>query len=249
MAKGVAINVGVNANPRWGGFRGPIFSDGSFEFIHIPWKEKYGMIKPPPRRYVDMPYDRYVPDRLKNEWVLVSPNFCNCTYASTIGAPASGPIFDLRRGDFLLFYSTLDFKDIGEKKEEWINPRWGAYIVGLFRIDSIYESLGHILGNEAAFGDFKDYAWFRSQIEVGDPGATVPWVKGIKEESGLLEKAIPLSSPEDSQKWSKLACDLFKTSRGKRLNANKKAIFQTVLTCEGKCLDKLLEKCILLASC
>jgi len=71
MAKGVAINVGVNTVPRWGGFRGPIFSDGSFEFVHIPWKDEYGLTEPPPRRYSDMPYDPYVPSEARGSFVEI----------------------------------------------------------------------------------------------------------------------------------------------------------------------------------
>ena len=131
------------------------------------------------------------------------------------------------------------------KKENWINPRWGAYIVGLFNVDFVHKSLRHVLADEAAIEAFKDYAWFKILLKSGIRDDGAPWVKGIKKESGLLEKAIPVSSPEDPQKWSELACILFKTSTRKMLNANKKAVFQTVLTCEGECLDALLAKCVL----
>ena len=245
MAKGAAINVGVNTKSKWGGFRGPIFSDGSFEFIHIPWKRKYGMIEPPPKKYSKMPYSSYVPDSLKNEYVLVSPDFYNCTYASTTDAPANKSILGLEKADALLFYATLDFNDERGERESWIKPRWGAYIVGLFKIDFIYESLRHVLASEVAIVAFKEYTWFKSLLKLGVRDDRAPWVKGIVEESGLLEKAIPLSRPEDPQKWSDLACDLFRTSTGKKLNVNKKAVFQTVLTCEGECLDRLLAKCVL----
>jgi len=46
MAQSVAINVGVNTKKECGRFRGPIFPDGTFEFIHIPWQKKYGTIEP-----------------------------------------------------------------------------------------------------------------------------------------------------------------------------------------------------------
>ena len=247
LAKGVAINVGVNTNPEWGGFRGPIFSDGSFEFIHIPWKEKYGIIEPRPKKYKEMRYSSYVPDRLKNEYVLVSPDFDNCTYASTTYAAANKPILDLEEGDFLFFYSTLDFKGERRKREDGINPNWGAYIVGLFKIDFIKESLRHVLADKVAREAFKEYTWFKSLLKLGVRDDGAPWVKGNEKESGLLQTAIPLSSPnpDDPQKWNDLAYDLFRTSKGNKLDVNKKAIFQTVLTCEGECLDKLLAKCIL----
>ena len=244
MARGVAINVGVNTNPEWGGFRGPIFSDGSFEFIHIPWKEHYGMIEPPPKRFYEMPYSSYVPESLKNEYVLVSPDFDNCAYASTIGAPANKPIFSLKQGDYLLFYAMLRFIKTEEDKEDWINPHWGAYIIGLFEIASIDESIYHVLDDENAIEAFKEYDWFKIQLQ-GPYDWDTPWVKGVTGKSGLLEKAIPLSDPQDPQKWSDLAYNLFRTSKGKRLDVNKKAVFQTILTCEGECLDPLLTKCAL----
>jgi len=244
LAKGVAINVGVNTNSEWGGFRGPIFSDGSFEFIHIPWKEdKYGMIEPRPQKYKQMAYNSYVPGYLQNHFILESPNFQIGTYASTNGASANKSILDLNQGDYLLFYSTLNYRDDGKKRQDWINSMWGAYIVGLFKIDFIYESIYHVLADESAIKAFKEYDWFK--ILLQDPDDSAPWVKGIKEESGLLKKAIPLSSPENPQRWSDLACDLFRTSRGKRLDPEKKAIFQTVLTCESMRMEKLLSLCTL----
>jgi hypothetical protein len=51
LVKGIVINVGVNKNSKCGGFRGPIYSDGTFEFIHIPWQDYYGTIDPPPPKY------------------------------------------------------------------------------------------------------------------------------------------------------------------------------------------------------
>ena len=242
LSKAVAINVGVNTKPNWGGFRGPIFSDGSFHFIHIPWKQKYGMIDPPPPRYREMPYAAYVPEKLLDHHVLISPDFSNCTYASTPSALANKSLFNLRHEDYLLFYATLCYNN-GKEKESWINPAWGAYIIGFFKVDFICKSLKQILANEAAYEAFKNYSWFKSQLEVGDLEVIVPWVKGIREESGLLKKAVPLSSPNDPQKWNSLTCELFRTSRGKKLNVDRKARFQTVLTCEGDNLDRLLTKC------
>jgi len=251
LVRSVAINVGVNTRPKWGGFRAPIFSDGSFEFIHIPWKDKYGKIEPKPKKYNEMRYSSYVPDNLKNEFVLVSPDFDNRTYASTMGAPANKPILSLNQNDYLFFYATLRFKDEKGKREDWVNPNWGAYLVGLFKIAFIYAGLAEVLSDKNAKEAFKEYAWFKSLLKrrIYDDGIT-PWIKGVVGESGLLGKAIPLgdADPNNPQKWSDQACKLFRTSRGKELEARKKAIFQTVLTCEGECLDKLLANCILRSS-
>lgn len=65
--KAVAINVGVNNKEEWGGFRGPIFPDGRFHLIHIPWKDHYGKITPAPKKYSEMDYADFVPSRWKSK--------------------------------------------------------------------------------------------------------------------------------------------------------------------------------------
>lgn len=125
--KAVAINVGVNNNAEWGGFRAPIFSDGRFHFIHIPWKDPYGKIEPAPNSYIEMNYAGFVAPRWKNKQVFVSPDFKNKTYASANSgqlSPADKPIRMLVSNDFLFFYATLDFIGDAAKKKEWINASW-----------------------------------------------------------------------------------------------------------------------------
>jgi hypothetical protein len=284
LAKGVAINVGANKDPKWGVCRGPIFPNGSFKFIHIPWDEvTYGMTDPQPKKYQDMCYKEYVArmcPHLLDNFVAESPNFRISVYASSGAAKlANKAIWRLRENeDYLLFYATLKFEGEEEKRERWINRDWGAYIVGLFKIDRIWKR-GSVLSNEYARKAFEGYCFYEvlkrpecfggylseenecqqckdsracSESPYYDPrpppDPSTPWVKGMEKESGLLEKAIPLSSPENSNRWSDLACELFKyfkTSEAKRLGIDKKAIPQAVLACEGECLDKLLSRCIL----
>ena len=275
MVKGVAINVGVNTKREWGGFRGPIFSDGSFDFIHIPWAPEYGMIEPRPKKYKNMSYSRHVPDRLKDEYVAISPDFDRCTYASSGGSPANELIFNLNPGDYLLFFSTLDFTNERGKREEWINPKWGAYLVGLFKIARIWKR-SVILKDEYAMKAFEGYVFYEllkrpdcfgfyvaeegecqqchySRIcsqspdvyRLAPPNPSAPWIKGIQKESGLLEKAIHLNDSKDSHKWSDLAYELFRKSWKEKLDVNKQASPRIILTCEGECLANLLAKCVL----
>lgn len=281
MPNGVAINVGVNTRSEWGGFRGPIFHNGYFEFIHIPWKG--GMVEPPPKKYKDMQYASYVPERLKDEYVARSPDFDNCCYASSAGAVANDLIFDrLGQGGYLLFYATLKFHgDPGQRLDDyqWINPGWGAYIIGYFKIDSICRR-SEVLLNEKCREAFKEYDFYKllqrqdcfggfnpeetecqqcvdakccsqsPEVFGQSANSSAPWVKGIKYENGkkvscLINPAIPLSRAErgNSQKWSALAQELFRNPRGGELG--KRAGFRTPITCEGKCLEKLLAKCVL----
>jgi len=249
LAKGVAINVGVNTKREWGGFRGPIFSDGSFEFIHIPWvEEKYGMIEtiePRPRKYKEMPYASYVPESLQDRFLAESPNFRIKAYASSQGSRANKHILNLNpREDYLIFYATLRFHDEKGQKEDWINEEWGAYIVGLFKVDFVIPR-NRVLFEEYAIEAFEEYDFYKILLNDPDPFIETPWVKGIEEESGLLKKAIPLNDPKDSHKWSDLAYELFTKSWKTKLDINKQANPRIALTCKGECLDKLLTKCIL----
>lgn len=243
ITKAVAINVGANKNEEWGGFRGPIFADGRFHFIHIPWKDHYGKIVPPPKKYSEMDYEPYVPANLKYKYVLISPDFKNKTYASTKGAPANKPLLDLFAGNYLFFYATLDFVGDISARKEWINPNWGAYLVGLFKVKIVYDSLKRVLSDKEATKNFMEYAWYKSMRANKYTDDNAPWIKGSEEGSGLLKEAIPLSDSTDSQKWSKIACEFFRTAKGHELDQNKKAVFQTVLTCEGDRLEGLLSRC------
>lgn len=279
MAKGVAINVGANTKPKYGRCRGPIFRNGYFEFIHIPWNlDEYGMVDPPPKRYRDMPYASYVRDKLKDKYVVRSPDFDNCCYASSAGALANSLIHELNPGDYLFFYATLDFLGNSEQRENLVNPDWGAYIVGLFKIYKVWKR-SEVLSDEEANKAFQSYDFYKilkrqecfglynpKEIECElcidakccsqspgvflTPNPSAPWVKGIKEEngkkvSGLIKQAIPLSRPEkgNSQKWSPLARELFRTPTRNPLGDQ--ARFRAPLRCEGECLEKLLAKCVL----
>lgn len=236
MASGVAINVGVNTKPEWGGFRGPIFSDGFFEFIHVPWKEHYGMIEPEPKKYSEMSYAPYVPSNLLDKYVFISPDFCNSTYASTTDAPANTSIWKLEPNDLLFFYAILDRINVRHER-----LGWGAYIIGFFKINSIYESIYQVLASESGIEEFEEYQWFK--ILTKDPDDWAPWVKGQKGKSGLLLKAVPLTEPEDPEKWNKTSYDLFRTQTGKSLGET--ASPRVILTCCGDNLEKLLTMCTL----
>jgi hypothetical protein len=236
------------------------------------------MVDPPPKRYRDMPYASYVRDKLKDKYVVRSPDFDNCCYASSAGALANSLIHELNPGDYLFFYATLDFLGNSEQRENLVNPDWGAYIVGLFKIYKVWKR-SEVLSDEEANKAFQSYDFYKilkrqecfglynpKEIECElcidakccsqspgvflTPNPSAPWVKGIKEEngkkvSGLIKQAIPLSRPEkgNSQKWSPLARELFRTPTRNPLGDQ--ARFRAPLRCEGECLEKLLAKCVL----
>lgn len=246
MVKAVVINVGTNKNPRYGGFQAPIFSNGSFEFMHIPWQPEYGE-EPTSQKYTKYKYyEKCVPQHLWDKSYVESPNFRIHAYASTRGADAVNKyIWSLSPDDFLMFYATLAFQDVEEKRpESWINAKWGAYIIGYFRVNFICKR-SEALSERKYRQAFEEYDFFKAALKRQDKSNGTPWVKGKRDESGLLEKAIPLSMPEkeNSQKWSDLAHELLRSATGKILGEN--AVFQAVLTCEGERLERLRSKCVL----
>ena len=114
--------------------------------------------------------------------------------------------------------------------------------MGLFKIDLVIPR-SKIIFEDYAIEAFQEYDFYKVVLNEPNTFNKTPWVKGIEEESGLLEKAVPLSSPQDPEKWSDLACKLFRTSTGRRLDVNQKAKFNWVLKCEDECLDELLTRC------
>jgi len=233
----VSINVGANTNKRWCGFRGPVFSDLDFEFIHIPWKEKYGIIEPKPLTYEEKygKFSSYVIEKLKQKWVFESPNFQTYTFASTDNAPANKSIFSLKPNDYLFFHATLDRYDKVNQQDGW-----GIFIVGYLKIERLYDSFADVIDSESGIDDFKEYQWFKIFKEKQWLDSS-PWIKGQTEKSGLLKKAIPLTEPNDPYTWNKITYELLRTQNKKQLG--NRANPRLILTCSGERLKKLLLMC------
>ena len=129
-------NVGANAGHR---FSGPIFQDGSFEFLPIP--EDRDLTGPYATRYRDLrSYNNqnsdlldYIPLRLWDRTAHNDPEFDTFTYGDNCGSnPRAASLKGLRQGDLLLFISRL---------QRWVEgrptDRHGFYFVGYLEIESI----------------------------------------------------------------------------------------------------------------
>jgi hypothetical protein len=132
----VAVNVGANTNEP--GFRGPVYPDGSFEFLPIPESEPLARDAPAPT-YGDLdPHLRFdVPEGVRDTPVHLDPEFAGyprCeryTYGDPYGVKAR-PLLDLDAGDRVYFYATLTAR--GDGHPEWVPPEWGAFLIGEFRL-------------------------------------------------------------------------------------------------------------------
>ncbi len=200
--RAVAVNVGANTNEP--GFRAPIDFEGGFEFVPIPEPEP---TRVPVPTYADLELSMDVPESVLDTPVHMDPEFAELptceryTYGDPFGVKAR-PLLDLREGDYALFYATLE--TASEDPADWQPPRWGAYLIGGFRLAAdpltgeAYREL-----DDGAREPFSNNAHVKREtfdaavLLLGDP-----------EESGLYERAVPLSEPSGGVDANRLVTDL-----------------------------------------
>ena len=184
--RGLAINVGANTNEP--GFRGPLFPDGTFEYIPIPESEPTA--EPVPT-YADLPLETDVSD-VADRRVHFDPEFPEVggeryTYGDEHGVKA-GPISALSAGDYLFFYATLSTVGDGP---DWAPPEWGAFVVGHFRL-----AREPVTGEAYRTLSPEERAPFASNAHVKrDPFDARVLVLGSSGDSRLYDTAVPLSDP------------------------------------------------------
>ncbi|WP_248516304.1 Nmad3 family putative nucleotide modification protein [Salinarchaeum laminariae] len=132
--KSVAINVG--ANSKHPGGRGPIYADGSFEYIPIP--ESHSTVRKP--TYDSLGIDGTRPNHAAERAVHFDPEFPEYSLGReyTYGdrhSPKTDRLAELETGDVLFFYATLDHASDDSPRRDWINEDWGAYIIGHFTLE------------------------------------------------------------------------------------------------------------------
>lgn len=202
--RSVAINVGANTNVP--GFRGPVYGDGSFEYVPIPESA-------PTREDADVPTyaDLELSERVDvaavaDEPVHLDPTFAGVhgcrryTYGDPHGVKAR-PLLDLAAGDYVFFYATLSTVD--DDPEPWIAPEWGAYVVGHFRLecDPISREVYRDLPAERR-ADFENNAHAKRQTFDAEV-----LLYGDADESALYDVAVPLSSPDAGVDANRLVTD------------------------------------------
>jgi hypothetical protein len=202
MARAVAINVAANTNQP--GVRGPIRPDGSFEYVPIPESEPTA--RPVPT-YDDLDLSVELPEGSAESPVHLDPEFAEypCCERYTYGDPfgvKARPLLELAAGDYVFFYATLS--TVGEPKREWIPPRWGAYVIGQFRL-----ACEPIAGAE--FEDLdaevRDVFGNNAHLKRDEFDAAV-LLAGAADESSLYDTAIPLSSVEKGSEANRVVTEL-----------------------------------------
>ncbi len=200
--RSVAINIGANTNEP--GFRGPIFADGSFEYIPIPESAstRDDVFVP---AYADLDLETDISDVARTP-VHLDPTFSGVhgsttyTYGDPHGIKAS-PLLALEAGDYVFFYATLSV-DAVDDPAAWITPEWGAYVIGHFRLaDNPVDAADGL--TEAERSRFEHNAHLKR-----DPFDARVLLNGDEDESKLYEVAVPLSSPTAGVDANRLVTEL-----------------------------------------
>lgn len=199
--RSVAINVAANTNEP--GVRGPLFPDGSFEYIPIPESKPTSDAVP---TYADLDVETDVPDEYQDTPVHLDPEFPeypHCerySYGDEHGIKAS-PLSKLSEGDYLFFYATLS---TGAERPDWAPSDWGAFLIGQFRLarDAItgeeYRDLSATERAPYANNAHVKRSEFDARVlVVGDPDG-----------SALYDTAIPLSTRTAGSDANRLVTDL-----------------------------------------
>ena len=200
--RAIAINVGANTNLP--GVRGPIFPDGSFEYVPIPEREPTATAVP---TYADLDLSVTLPPDTADAPVHFDPEFAGYagrtayTYGDEHGVKA-GPLSRLDPGDYLLFYATLDLHGDADDAADWVAPGWGAYLVGEFRVDRVLTGDAYREAADETRTRFATNAHVRR-----DPFDAKVLVAG-GERSRLFGRAVPLSSPDAGATANRLVTDL-----------------------------------------
>jgi hypothetical protein len=131
--KCVLLRVGIDAG--CGGIQGPLFPDGSFEFICIPDRKgvsvhSYGNLVGRNGKPVVGYFPESHRERMAAQHVHVDPEFETFTYGDP--TPPKRSLRHLQRGDFLAFYCGLQEWD---SEKGWNGDRRPAlYLAGYFEV-------------------------------------------------------------------------------------------------------------------
>lgn len=204
--RSVAINVGANTNEP--GFRGPLYPDGSFEYVPIPESAPTRSEAAVPT-YADLDLEVDVSD-VADRPVHLDPTFAGVhgceryTYGDPHGVKAR-PLLDLEAGDYVFFYATLSTVGGGtaDGAAGWIPPRWGAYVVGHFRLARDPLSAADFRDLD---GRERDAFANNAHLKRREFDAEV-LLYGDDADSELYDVAVPLSAPSAGADANPLVTD------------------------------------------
>ena len=231
MPIGLILNVGATKTND--GLYSPIFPDGTFKFL--PFISGEGNVSPITYRTLDL--QDYVPEGMEDVEVHNDPEFETFTYGHVIRFNEKKVMKNIKPGDYLFFMVGMQYVGEAKRRKSWINPNWGMYIVGYFKLKEIltledikrnadrvehkYSKNAHIIRGDVPFGP--DYLF-----------------KGRKESSKLLDIVVPLSSAEDPRRLADPLIGILHTVTGRPIREDDRNWYRWILKVEDRTLKELL---------
>ncbi len=179
--KALLLRVGIDKQSA--GAYGPIFEDGSFEYIPKPAENESAARVTYNQRFgrKRLPLAVYLPRTLKNAALDENPDFQACQFGAASSLRTC--LSPLRRGDLLVFYAGL-------QPFHTDAYRTGLYVIGYFTVKDVvaFDDLSqmeaqryskHVVHSEARSSDTRGLV-----LIVGD-----------EEHSKLLDTAVPSCKP------------------------------------------------------
>lgn len=184
--KAAMLRIGIDTGS--GGIHGPLFHDGSFDYVPIP--DGFGGVGVDERTYGNTTSLKgrrlveYFPESrriaMANHSIHFDPEFATFTYGDP--TPPKAGLRRLEAGDMLIFYCGLKGWDFESEP--------ALYLMGYFEVLAA--------GKVDDFGDQETHRLFQNNFHVRHPGvferqrAELVLVKG-SERSRLLKKAVCIS--------------------------------------------------------
>ncbi|MFW9996497.1 MAG: hypothetical protein ACFFD4_30920 [Candidatus Odinarchaeota archaeon] len=219
----VLINIASNT---YNVGRGPIFHDGSFKYVPIPEKTDIEGIEFRFPTYAELELDHYIDSDFRNDRVHIDPDFQNMTYGHAQRRHGYEKILkNLEKGDILAFYATLDYKDVKKPRYEWIDSKWGTYIIGAFVFSAIYTQEEFLVQSYRKRQQFQCNPHFLRK----EYGASL-WITGSENSPGLFDIAFPLHDTLNRETGSGFLKKHFTTSGGKE--AGVKGYYRHAMVCK-----------------
>lgn len=178
------LRIGIDSGS--GGIQGPLFQDGSFEYIPIPDgfgidERTYGNTTGlKGRRFVEY-FPEYRQAQIRNQSIHFDPEFATFTYGDP--TPPKAGLHHLEKGDMLIFYCGLEGWDIRSEP--------ALYLMGYFEVLAA--------GKPANFSDQETRRLFQNNFHVRHRSvferqrSELVLVKG-SDRSRLLSKAVRIST-------------------------------------------------------
>jgi hypothetical protein len=203
----VGINIGSQTNPEEHG-RGPIYSDGSFEYV--PITERDETVDYP--TYGDLENNASIVQEHLDDVAHFDPEFPELSPGEnyTYGDPGDikrKSLTKLSQGDYVFFYGTLDYEDNRPPERYWINEGWGGYIFGHFRL-----AVEPIVGEEeyqSTPEDIKSALENNAHLRRKELDENIVFLLGDPDRSALYETPTPLSLPATTLTTAAKANHLF----------------------------------------